>query len=190
MPSCGDCRKCITGCPTNAIVKPGVIDARRCISYLTIENKGGIPLEMREAVGNRLFGCDICQEVCPFNEGKAAKQEILIEDLKAKSGVGESLDLSEILTMRTDEEFLKRFKGTPLMRAKRRGLLRNACVVAGNTGDEALLPHLAEVASRESDLMLKEHAVWAIQQIHKKGVRALVLGTLKYTDTQLYAVRL
>lgn len=165
MPGCGDCRKCVVACPTQAIVAPGVIDARRCISYLTIENKGGIPIELRHKIGDRLFGCDICQEVCPFNEGRAGKQEIRISDLKAEHGVGDHLDLAEILTIKDDKQFLERFAGTPLMRAKRRGLQRNACVVAGNMGDRNLLPVLEAFLLRESDEMLREHADWAIRKL-------------------------
>lgn len=165
MPSCGDCRKCIVACPTGAIVAPGVIDARRCISYLTIENKGGIPLELRPKIGRRIFGCDICQEVCPFNEGRAGQQEIMVHDLKAGTGAGAHLHLAEVLSIATDDEFLKRFAGTPLMRAKRRGLLRNACVVAGNMKDITLVPALEALIERESDEMLKEHAQWALEQM-------------------------
>jgi epoxyqueuosine reductase len=165
MPSCGDCKKCIIACPTGAIVAPRVIDARRCIAYLTIESKEGIPVELRPKIGNRLFGCDICQEVCPFNEGRASKQGIRIDELKAESGVGDNLDLVEILAIETDEQFRKRFAGTSLMRAKRRGLLRNACVVAGNSGDKSLIPVLEGVAEREADEVLKEHASWAIKKL-------------------------
>jgi len=169
MPNCGDCQKCITACPTDAIVAPGVIDARRCIAYLTIESKEGIPIELRSKVGNRLFGCDICQELCPFNEGRAGKQEIRIDQLKAENGVGESLDLAGVLAIETDEQFQKRFAGTPLMRAKRRGLLRNACIVAGNSGDKSLIPVLAAALEREKDGMLRDHAEWAIKEIENRA---------------------
>ncbi len=165
MPNCGDCRKCLSACPTDAIRAPGVIDARRCISYLTIENKGGIPIELRSKLGDRLFGCDICQEVCPFNEGRASQQKVMIGPLKVEAGVGESLDLKEVLRIETDEQFLERFAGTPLMRAKRRGLLRNACVVAGNSGDVSLIPLLKQVMECEEDLMIQEHARWAIERL-------------------------
>ena len=165
MPNCGACQNCIKNCPTGALVKPGVLDARKCISYLTIENKGGIPIELRPKIGNRLFGCDACQEVCPFNIGRAHRQEIKIQDLSSEFGVGSSLDIREILSIKSDEEFLKKFAGTPLMRAKRRGLIRNACVVAGNSGDQSCIPYLQELIGRESDKMLKEHAEWAIKQL-------------------------
>lgn len=169
MPNCGDCRKCMVACPTNAIVAPGVIDARRCIAYLTIENKGGIPLELRSKLGSRLFGCDICQEVCPFNIGRAGRQVVQIEALRPDHGVGECLDLKEILSIETDEQFLAKFAGTPLMRAKRRGLLRNACIVAGNSADVSLIPYLQMVIDREDDEMLKEHAQWGIEQLQIKN---------------------
>ena len=171
MPSCGDCRNCISACPTGAIVEPGVIDARRCISYLTIENRGEIPPEMRDAVGNRLFGCDVCQEVCPFNEGKAGKQEILIEELRSKEGAGDSLDLRELLKIDSDEAYLSRFAGTPLMRAKRRGLLRNACVVAGNSGDKSMIPELELLIEKETDEMIREHANWAIKKLKENALQ-------------------
>ncbi|MBU1712268.1 MAG: tRNA epoxyqueuosine(34) reductase QueG [Patescibacteria group bacterium] len=167
MPGCGDCQKCMMSCPMGAIVAPRVIDARRCIAYLTIENKEGIPEYLRPRIGNRLFACDICQEVCPFNEGRAGKQEILIDELNAKNGVGDNLDLAEILAIETDEEFQERFSGTSLMRAKRRGLLRNACVVAGNRGDKSLIPVLEQFLELETDEMLKEHAKWAIKAINQ-----------------------
>lgn len=169
MPNCGDCQKCTTACPTGAIVGQRVIDARRCIAYLTIESKEGIPEELRPMIGNRLFGCDICQEVCSFNEGRAGKQKIRIDQLKAESGVGEHLDLAEILAIENDEQFLERFAGTALMRAKRIGLLRNACVVAGNSGDKSLIPVLQELVEREADEMLKEHAQWAIKEIENRA---------------------
>lgn len=132
MPNCGVCTRCIDKCPTKAIVAPGVIDARKCIAYLTIENKGPIPLKLRLKIGNRIFGCDTCQEVCPFNLARAHKQKILIKELRPEYGTGESLDLNEVLAIKTDEEFLKRFAGTPLMRAKRNGLIRNAKAVVFN----------------------------------------------------------
>ncbi len=165
MPNCGNCTKCIDACPTGALVSPGQLDARKCISYLTIENKEGIPIEFRSKMGNRLFGCDICQEVCPFNIGRAYRQEVKIEKLKGDYGVGESLDLREVLSIKTNGDYLKKFAGTPLMRAKRRGLIRNACVIAGNSGNLDLIPYLKKIIDREDDKMLKEHAQWGVEQI-------------------------
>ena len=165
MPNCGDCTKCLDSCPTGALTAPGVIDARKCISYLTIENKGPIPLELREKIGDRLFGCDACQECCPFNQRKIMNYELRIENFKPESGVGELLDLKEILSIKTDEAFTQKFAGTPLMRAKRIGLLRNACVVAGNSGDKSLIPQLKDLIEREKNSMLLNHAKWALNQL-------------------------
>ncbi len=162
MPNCGDCTKCQSACPTGAIVSPGVVDARKCISYLTIENKEGIPVELRSKIGNRLFGCDICQEVCPFNIGRAHQQSVEIE---AISGGQSVISLADLLSIKTDEEFMEKFAGTPIMRAKRRGLLRNACVAAGNSGDKGLIPFLKDFTERETDDMLIDHARWAIEQL-------------------------
>lgn len=167
MPNCGDCQKCMVACPTGALKGPGQLDANLCISYLTIENKEGIPVELRSKIGDRLFGCDICQEICPFNIGRAHRQEVTIESIKSVHGVGGELDLKEILSIRTDEEFVKKFAGTPLMRAKRRGLIRNACVVAGNSRDKSLIPFLNKIIVHEADTMLQEHAKWAVEQLER-----------------------
>ncbi len=167
MPNCGNCQNCLKNCPTGALAAPGKLDARKCISYLTIENKGSIPEDLRSKIGNRLFGCDACQEACPFNQGRAHHQTITINKLKSEYGAGELLDIKEVLSIKSDEQFTERFAGTPLMRAKRRGLLRNACVVAGNSGNKELISYLEKVFERESDEMLKEHAEWGIEQLLK-----------------------
>lgn len=172
MPSCGDCQKCLRACPTGALTAPYELDARRCIAYLTIENKEGIPLKLRSLIGGRLFGCDICQEVCPFNEGRASQQKIRVIELESENGVGGNPDLREILSIQSDEEFEARFSGTPLMRARRRGLLRNACVVAGNIGTKNLIQYLEALIERESDSMLREHAAWAIREIERRAKSA------------------
>ncbi len=159
MPSCGDCQKCQKACPTGAIVSPGVIDANKCISYLTIENKKGIPVELRSKMGNRLFGCDACQEVCPFNERSAISDQLSADGL---------LDLTSILSIKSDKKFLEKFGGTSIMRAKRLGLLRNASVVAGNSVDSSLIPYLENIIQRERDEVVREHAKWAIGKIRKR----------------------
>ena len=127
--TCGQCVRCIPACPTDAIVAPYVVDNRRCISYLTIEHKGAIPRELRPAMGTWVFGCDICQEVCPVNRKAKATSDPNFgrRDLTA-------LDLVELLDM-DEQQFRQRFAGTPLMRAKRVGMQRNACVALGNLGD-------------------------------------------------------
>jgi epoxyqueuosine reductase len=162
--SCGRCRRCIDDCPTGAINEDYTVDSRKCISYLTIENRGGIPEELREGVGEWLFGCDICQEVCPHNH----RAQISTSDGFCEVRIADqALPLADVLRL-TDETFLARFAGSPIMRAKRRGLVRNACVVAGNIGDTSLLEPLREVAE-DDDEMLREHASWAIARIEKAG---------------------
>lgn len=160
--SCGSCRRCVDLCPTGAINENKTIDSRKCISYLTIENRGPIPLELRDKIGNWIYGCDICQDVCPHNAKSLATKAEEFKDIRIKD---RKLSLKEILSIKDDEEFLKIFAGTPLMRAKRRGLLRNACVVAGNSGNKNLLPFLKNLAEQENDQMLVEHALWAIEKL-------------------------
>ena len=159
--NCGTCERCINLCPTRAINPNGTIDSRKCISYLTIENRDGIPLELRDKVGDWLFGCDICQEVCPHNSRQVPANLSGNTEIRIKDRV---LALSDILAIETDEQFLNMFSGTPLMRAKRRGLTRNACVVAGNSGQKKLIPLLIKITQGD-DAMLKEHASWAINKI-------------------------
>ena len=163
--NCGTCQRCINRCPTGAINANGTIDARKCISYLTIENKHSIPLELRDKVGAWLFGCDICQEVCPHNGRQVQANLAGYTEIRIKDRV---LALADILTIDGDEEFLNLFAGTPLMRAKRRGLIRNACVVAGNSGQKKLVPVLERIAQCD-DAMLKDHANWAIKKILNKN---------------------
>src|SRR5262249_24084058 len=127
---CGTCTRCLVACPTAAFVAPYVLDARRCISYLTIELKGPIPRELRPQVGNWIFGCDICQEVCPWNRKAPPGEE---PALLARAGL-DAPELMSLLRM-TEEEFRTRFKGSPIKRAKRRGFLRNVAVALGNSGD-------------------------------------------------------
>ncbi len=134
---CGTCTACLDACPTEAFVGPGVLDSRRCISYLTIELKGAVPPELRRGVGDWLFGCDICQEVCPWNRKAPAATE---PALRPRPDL-EAVDPIELLGL-TEEQFRRRFRGTALMRSKRRGLLRNAALVLGNVGDERALPAL------------------------------------------------
>ena len=162
---CGSCARCIAACPTNAIRSPFQLDARRCISYLTIELKGPIPVELRPAIGNRIFGCDDCLAVCPWNrfarEGRQMKAH-------SRPDLTEP-DLLELLSL-DDDAFKLRFNGTPVLRAKRRGLLRNVCVALGNVGDESALPSLNRAAA-DSEPLIAEHARWAIEQIRKHHSR-------------------
>jgi epoxyqueuosine reductase len=159
---CGSCRRCIDACPTAAITAPFQLDARRCISYLTIELKGSIPEEFRRAIGNRIYGCDDCLAVCPWNRfaqaGKMMRDHAR-PDLAAP-------DLLELLAL-DDPAFKKRFRGTPILRTKRRGLLRNVCVALGNLADPAALPALQR-ATHDPELLIAEHAHWAIEQIESR----------------------
>jgi epoxyqueuosine reductase len=157
---CGTCARCIAACPTAAITAPFQLDARRCISYLTIELQGGIPLDLRPAIGNRIFGCDDCLEVCPWNRF-AREGQMMKEHARPELGQPELLELLAL-----DEAGFKRcFSGTPMLRARRRGLRRNVCVALGNIGDERALPALQE-AAQDTDPLVSEHARWAIGQIN------------------------
>lgn len=156
---CGKCTRCLDACPTRALVAPGVLDARRCISYLTIENKGAIPLEFRTAIGTRVYGCDICAEICPWNRFAVESRSAL---LVAKRELRE-LSLRELLSL-TPERFAEVFRRSPVKRIKLAGLLRNACVAAGNSRDPSLLPELEALIRHESPLVA-EHAAWAVARL-------------------------
>ena len=159
---CGKCSRCISACPTNAITAPFELDARKCISYLTIELKGAIPLEFRAAIGNRIYGCDDCLAACPWN--KFARAGNLMKP-HARTDLA-APDLIELLQL-DDAGFKSRFAGTPMLRTKRRGLLRNVCVALGNVGDKAALPAL-EKAAHDREPLIVEHARWAIEQISQR----------------------
>jgi epoxyqueuosine reductase len=165
--TCGRCFRCGDICPTRAITAAGTVDARLCISYLTIENKGGVPVEMREALGYWLFGCDLCQEVCPYNQRPPATPWV---EFRPESGVGHFIDLLELLEIDSDSEFKRRFGTTPLSRPKRRGLLRNALVVLGNRRPGDVGPPLERFATGQPDSMLREHAVWALVRCGERRV--------------------
>ncbi len=156
---CGTCTACLDACPTQAFPEPGVLDARKCISYLTIELRGSIPLELREPMGGWLFGCDICQDVCPWNRHPKTATFPTNPDLVA-------LDPVELLTL-SDAEFRERFRGTSFFRAKRTGLLRNAAIVLGNTGDASAIPSLERAASDE-DALIREAAEWALARLRRR----------------------
>ncbi len=161
--TCGNCTRCMSACPTGAIKAPGVVDARLCISYLTIENTGEIPRELRRAVGDWAFGCDVCQEVCPYNKRKATRSRW--PEFSADSGAGPYLKITEVLDIRTDEEFEERFGGTPLTRPGRAGLLRNCCVAAGNLRLEEAVPALVRCLREDGSPLVRGHAAWALGEI-------------------------
>jgi len=156
---CGTCRRCIEACPTDCILPNRTIDATRCISYLTIELKEDIPTELREKVGNWMFGCDVCQRVCPWNRF-AGEGDPSFGDENPIHSLTDELAISK-------QEFNQRFKRSPVKRAKRRGYLRNVAVALGNTGDMHALPVLQNALNDEEPLV-REHAKWAIGKINQR----------------------
>ena len=160
---CGTCTRCIDTCPTEAILPNRTLDARRCISYLTIENKDGIPADLRPHMQDWIFGCDICQQVCPWNRFAAPTGDASFQH----HGGSASLDLIPLLTL-TPESFNRQFKLSPVKRAKRRGLLRNAAVALGNVGNEESIPAL-EKACDDTEPLVREHATWASQRISESA---------------------
>ena len=161
--TCGRCTRCMDKCPTGAIKAPGMVDARLCISYLTIENRGEIPRELRPLVGDWAFGCDVCQEVCPYNKRKATKSRW--PEFSEEAGAGPYLRIEEVLEIRTEEEFERRFAGTPLTRPGRAGILRNCCVAAGNLRLESAVPALVRCLREDSSPLVRGHAAWALGEI-------------------------
>ena len=159
---CGKCTACMDVCPTNAIPRPHFVDAPRCISYLTIEHKGSIPEDLRPLIGNRLYGCDDCLAVCPWNRFAKTSQELRFH---AREAVFKH-ELRDFLAL-NDEEFRTLFAKSPIKRLKRPRFLRNVCVVLGNTGTADDLPALVK-ASDDDDPLIAEHAEWAVQRIKER----------------------
>lgn len=159
---CGSCRECLGACPTGALVNARELDARKCISYWTIEHRGEIPEEMRRQIGDWIFGCDICQEVCPYN---GLRPQTKWKEFLPESGSGPFLSLREVLTIQTEEEFKKKFAETPILRAKRAGLIRNACVVCANQNFTEAIPELTELQKNDPDPVIRSHALWALGKI-------------------------
>ena len=160
---CGTCTRCITACPTQAITAPGELDARLCISYLTIEKRGEISEGLRAGMGRHVFGCDICQDVCPWNRKAPATKAT---EFQARQGlVNPPL---ERLAEMNSEEFRETFRGSPVRRAKLSGLRRNAVIAMANSGDEKFVPRLTRLAS-DPDPIVAEHAKWALKQLRQEG---------------------
>ncbi len=157
-PSCGSCTRCLDSCPTGAITAPGVVDARRCLAYLTIEHRGAIPEALRPHLGDRVFGCDLCQEVCPWN--RKVLEQRSTDPLPAHA----TLYLPELLALDA-AAFRARYRRTPIWRATPEGLARNAAVVLGNLGDRAGEPFLAHAAREHPSEMVREHARWALERL-------------------------
>ena len=164
-PRCGSCQRCLTACPTGAITEPHKLDARRCISYLTIELKGAIPLELRPLIGDRIYGCDDCLDACPWNRFAATSREAAFSARPAAT-----MKLRDYLAL-DETTFRTLFQGSPIKRIKRRGFLRNVCVALGNVGNADDLPAL-ERAANDAEPLIAEHARWAIDQIAARRVTA------------------
>jgi epoxyqueuosine reductase len=189
---CGSCSACQDICPTAAFPAPYRLDARRCISYLTIEHRGSIPLELRPLIGTHVFGCDICQEVCPVNrvaetrlrrggqlgagddDGRTTRGKRL--EFQPRAAVGSSPALIPLLAL-DEEGFRERFRHSPIKRTKRRGLLRNVCVALGNIGDAAAVPALAG-ALRDTEPLVRGHAAWALGRIGGEEARMALVEVL------------
>ncbi len=187
--NCGSCEICLHACPTRALPDPYVLDNTRCISFLTIELRGSIPLELRPLMGNLIFGCDICQEVCPVNKvaerrlglrnGGAEMHVIAPQDVKKRTAAGtafqphkeflprastgSSPELIPLLSL-TEEQFRERFRRSPIKRTKRRGLLRNVCIALGNSGDRQAVPALIN-ALHDDEPLIRGHAAWALGRL-------------------------
>ena len=158
--TCGQCIRCIPACPTDAIIAPYVIDNRRCISFLTIELRGPIPTELRPLMGDWVFGCDLCQEVCPVNR----KAPLSSEPDFAKRHDFDAPELIPLLTL-DDDAFRERFQGSPIRRAKREGLQRNVCVALGNIADPVAIPALTATLNNSDSPLVRSHAAWALGRI-------------------------
>ena len=170
LDKCGTCRSCIDICPTQAIVAPYVLDSRKCISYLTIELKGVIPVEFRKAMGNHIYGCDDCQIVCPWNSFAVKTDE---DSFRARDG---SFQLIELMSL-NDEVFRKRFKKSPIKRTKRRGLLRNVAVALGNSGNLSAVGPLINALS-DHEPLIRAHVIWALGELLGKKALPIFNKTL------------
>ena len=167
---CGTCSRCIEACPTVALIAPYQLDSNKCISYLTIEKRGAISVEMRESMGRHVFGCDICQDVCPWNRKAPATSS---EEFQAREGlVNPAL---EWLAEMSVEEFREKFRGSPIRRTKRTGLRRNAAIAMGNSADQGFMPTLEKLVTDE-DPVVAESAQWALEQLSTAGEPELTPG--------------
>lgn len=162
---CGSCTRCLDACPTQAFVEPRVLDARRCISYLTIEHRGAIPEQHRSAIGSWLFGCDVCQDVCPYNETKGATQHTMEAFVPGARWSGR--EVADFLTM-DDEAFANWATGSPLKRAGSEGLARNASIVLGNRGQSVHLPVLDEARRHHRSSTVREAAAWGAKELTRR----------------------
>lgn len=177
--TCGSCTRCMPACPTGAIIAPGVVNSDHCISYLTIELKGPIPRDLRPLIGDWVFGCDICQDVCPVNR-KAVPGEHA--EFAPEMGIGPSPVLTELLDM-SEEEFRARYKYSPVKRAKWAGLRRNAAVALGNVGDQESVPALVR-ALNGVPALVRGHAAWALGRIGGEAARGALHDRATFEDDE------
>ncbi len=174
---CGSCTRCLSACPTDAFPAPHVLDARRCISYLTIEHKGWINPELRPLMGNWVFGCDVCQEVCPFQRFSTPTPHTDFVPVDFKRAAP---PLSDLLSL-DDEQFKRIFAGSPVERIKRERLVRNACIAAGNSRDPSLIP-LLENALDDRSALVRGHAAWALRQLNGMHAKTQIKRALTHED--------
>ena len=182
MPGCGHCRRCLDACPTAAFPEPYVLDARRCISYLTIELKGWIPSELRPLLGNWIYGCDICQDVCPFNRFAQPVATDYFTAVSVEVAAPHLLDLLQL----DEAGFAARFAHSPIKRIKRRGLLRNVCIAAGNWGSETAVAPLSQLLT-DPEPLIRGHAAWALHQISGPQAQA-ALHHARQTETDAHVL--
>lgn len=174
---CGTCRECIDICPTRAIVAPYVLDSRRCISYLTIELKGVIPWQFRRAIGNRIYGCDDCQIVCPWNTYAVKTDD---QAFHGQEGVRLLIDLIRL----DDESFRRRFRNSPIKRIKRRGFLRNVAVALGNSGNLDAVSPLIEVLG-DKEALIRAHVVWALGELLQEKAPTVLWENLAHETDEM-----
>ncbi len=170
---CGQCRLCLDACPTGALYDGHAVDATRCLSYLTIELRGPIPTELRPALGNWIFGCDVCQEVCPYNRGRGP---LPLDGLRARPSPGPQPALIPLLEL-DQARFSALFRGSPVKRAKRRGLVRNVAVALGNSGDPAAVPALVR-ALADPEPLVRGHVAWALGRLSGGQAVSALRGAL------------
>ncbi|MBN9387181.1 MAG: tRNA epoxyqueuosine(34) reductase QueG [Chloroflexi bacterium] len=164
--TCGRCTRCIDACPTEAIIAPGTVYNDRCISFLTIELKGSIPPELRPGMGEWIFGCDICQEVCPYNKKATPGNHAEFAPADFEDTAPDLLGWLRLTEQ--EETFRQKFRGTPLSRPKRAGLRRNIAVALGNRAEPSTLPDLQEALENETDPVVREHLEWAISRLNSR----------------------
>ena len=202
--NCGSCEICLHACPTQALPAPYTLDNTRCISFLTIELRGSIPLELRPLMGNLIFGCDICQEICPVNivaekrlglrntgmgskvtNAKQSQPTIQVKpraEFQPRTGIGSSPELIPLLSL-TEEQFRERFRLSPIRRTKRRGLLRNVCVALGNSGDRQAVPALIN-ALHDHEPLVRGHAAWALGRLGGEQARTALHEALSEEENK------